>query len=268
MLSPLFVTIGPHGNSRCPALASQNVQASIHRPRALKWSIHASLPRIPVKEAISRITRRHKHPAGSGGATATASHYILNMASRDRLIEMLVSRSVRQGTFTLASGRQSSLYVDARLTTMSPDGLATIGPLALQMMDEAGWKPDSVGGLTLGADPVSYSIAFASALAGSSIRAFTVRKEAKAHGTGRLIEGPFRSGDRVVVIEDVITTGGSALRAIDRVRAAGGIVLGVLAVVDREEGGRESLHAAGHAVVSLARASDLLVKVPLDSSRT
>ena len=108
-----------------------------------------------------------------------------------------------------------------------------------------GWQVAAVGGLTLGADPVSYAIAYASALAGTPLRAFTVRKEAKAHGTGRLIEGPFREGDRVAVIEDVITTGGSALRAAEAIRAAGGVVAGVLALVDREEGGREALQGRG-----------------------
>lgn len=145
---------------------------------------------------------------------------------------------------------------------MSPEGLATIGPLALEQLLGAGLRPDSVGGLTLGADPVSYAIAYASAQAGTPIRAFTVRKEPKTHGTGKLIEGPFRSGDRVVVIEDVITTGGSALRAVSAVRAAGGIVVGVLAVVDREEGGREALSSTGVPVLSLATASEILALVP------
>jgi len=176
---------------------------------------------------------------------------------------MLAERSARRGSFTLASGRQSSVYIDARLTTMSPDGLATIGPLALQHLAEAGLAPDSVGGLTLGADPVSYAVAYASALAGTPIRAFTVRKEAKAHGTGRLIEGPFRAGDKVVVIEDVITTGGSALRAIDAVQKAGATVVGVLTVVDREEGGREAITAAVNVpIVCLARAADIMALVP------
>jgi orotate phosphoribosyltransferase len=192
------------------------------------------------------------------------------MTPHETLYEMLAARSARRGNFTLASGRQSTLYIDCRLTTMSPDGLATIGALALSALDEAGWTPDSVGGLTLGADPVSYSIAYASALAAESthhamIRAFTVRKEAKAHGTGKLIEGPFLATDRVVVIEDVITTGGSALKAVEAVRGAGATVLGVLAVVDREEGGREALNAAGLSVITLARASDLLARMPADA---
>lgn len=146
---------------------------------------------------------------------------------------------------------------------MSPEGLALIGPLALQTIRETGWGVTAVGGLTLGADPVSYAIAYASALAGTPMRAFTVRKEPKAHGTGRTIEGPFAAGDRVAVIEDVITTGRSALRAVESIRAAGGEVAGVLALVDREEGGRETLEAAGLSVVALVRASEIVGRLPL-----
>lgn len=145
---------------------------------------------------------------------------------------------------------------------MSPDGLALIGPMALEAMRDAGWRADAVGGLTLGADPIAYAIAYASTLdaahVGEPVRAFTVRKEAKQHGTGRLVEGPFREGDRVVVIEDVITTGGSALRAVEAIRAAGGDIRGVLALVDREEGGREALERAGLSVRALALASDIV----------
>jgi orotate phosphoribosyltransferase len=185
------------------------------------------------------------------------------MTSHDRLLSILAERSARRGQFTLASGRQSTLYIDARLTTMSPDGLALIGPLALAALREVDWHVQAIGGLTLGADPISYAIAYASAETASPLRAFTVRKEAKAHGTGRLIEGPFHEGDRVAVIEDVITTGGSALRAVDAVRAAGGTVAGVLALVDREEGGRDALVSAGLPVVALARASDIVARLPV-----
>jgi orotate phosphoribosyltransferase len=188
------------------------------------------------------------------------------MPDHDRLLTLLAERSARRGHFTLASGRQSTLYIDARLTTMSPDGLALIGPLGVHALASAGWSVDAVGGLTLGADPVSYAIAYASALAGAPIRAFTVRKEAKAHGTGRLIEGPFREGDRVAVIEDVITTGGSALRAVDAIRAAGGEVVGVLALVDREEGGRQALEGAGLPVLALARAADIVARLAADDT--
>jgi orotate phosphoribosyltransferase len=181
--------------------------------------------------------------------------------ARDRLLALLAERSARRGQFTLASGRYSTLYIDARLTTMSPEGLALIGPLGLAAVRDAGWDVDAVGGLTLGADPIAYAISYASAEAGTPLRAFTVRKEAKAHGTGRLIEGPFRGGDRVAVVEDVITTGGSALRAAEAVRAAGGTVAGVLALVDREEGGREALEAAGLEVRALTRAGEIVERM-------
>jgi len=184
------------------------------------------------------------------------------MSRRDDLINILASRSARRGTFTLASGRQSSLYIDARITTMSPDGLALIGPLGLLAIEGAGWGVDAIGGLTLGADPIACAVSYASASTSRPLRAFTVRKEPKVHGTGKLIEGPFRSGDHVAVIEDTITTGGSARKAIDAVRASGGVVIGVLALVDREEGGRESLEADGVAVVSLVRASDIVSRMP------
>lgn len=183
----------------------------------------------------------------------------------DPLFVLLAERSAKRGRFTLASGRESEFYVDCRLTTMSPEGLVLVGPRGLAAIDDAGWDVDSVGGLTLGADPMSYAIAYASALAGPErrpVRAFTVRKEAKQHGTGKLIEGPFRAGDRVAVIEDVITTGGSARKAIAAVRAAGGEVLGVLALVDREEGGREAIEADGVPVRALARARDILPLLP------
>ncbi len=183
------------------------------------------------------------------------------MDPRTRLLDLLAQRSARRGTFTLASGRQSDLYIDCRLTTMHPEGLSLIGPLGLHALGERGWRPDSVGGLTLGADPVSYAIAYASWLASMPTRAFTVRKEAKTHGTGKLIEGAYLAGDRVVVIEDVITTGGSALKAVEVVRAAGGTVVGVLSVVDREEGGREAIEALGLEVASLALASEIVARM-------
>jgi orotate phosphoribosyltransferase len=180
------------------------------------------------------------------------------MNQRDTLVRLLAERSVRHGRFTLSSGRESSHYVDARLTTMSPEGLAIIGALGLAAIRDRGWPADAVGGLTLGADPVAYAIALASVNAPPLVRAFTVRKEAKQHGTGRLIEGPLREGDRVVVIEDVITTGGSALRAADAVQRFGAQVTGMLAVVDREEGGRAVLEQRGFTVECLVTLSELL----------
>ncbi len=184
------------------------------------------------------------------------------MPHRDDLLRLLATRSARRGTFTLTSGKQSTFYIDARTSTMSPEGLSLIGPLGLAAIEQAGWQADAVGGLTLGADPIACAISYASAATAHPLRAFTVRKEPKTHGTGKLIEGPFRAGDRVAVIEDTITTGGSARRAAEAVRDAGGAVLGVLALVDREEGGREALEAEGYSVVSLTRASEILPLIP------
>ena len=140
---------------------------------------------------------------------------------------------------------------------MSAEGLALISRLGLAAIRGAGWQPRAIGGLTLGADPVAYAIAAASVAAEPVVNAFTVRKEAKSHGTGRRIEGNFEAGAPVVVIEDVITTGGSARQAIDVVQSEGGLVLGVLAVVDREEGGRDALEALGVRVVTLTTAGQL-----------
>jgi orotate phosphoribosyltransferase len=180
------------------------------------------------------------------------------MTGHSALVRLLAERSAKQGQFTLASGKQSTFYIDARLTTMSPEGLSIIGPLGVATIRKTGWNVDAIGGLTLGADPISYAISYASAASDHPLRAFTVRKEAKTHGTGRLIEGPLRSGDRVVIIEDVITTGDSALRAIEAVRNAKASVSGLLALVDREEGGRQAIEKAEVSVVSLVTANEII----------
>ena len=143
---------------------------------------------------------------------------------------------------------------------MSAEGQGLIGQLGLRAVRDAGWRPQAVGGLTMGADPVAYAVAAASFGTDLVVDAFSVRKEAKAHGTGRVIEGCFAEGDAVVIVEDVITTGGSAQRAIAAVESAGGRVLGVLAVVDREEGGRAALQREGREVVALIGAGELGLK--------
>jgi len=174
-----------------------------------------------------------------------------------RLRHLLLKRSVQRGDFVLASGKRSSYYIDCRLATMSAEGLGLIGRLGLAAIGSAGWHPDSIGGLTMGADPVAYAIAAASFGTNAQVDAFSVRKESKDHGRGRLIEGNFQPGQSVVVVEDVITSGGSARRAVSAIEAAGGRVLGVLAVVDREEGGRGILEQEGRQVVTLTTATEL-----------
>lgn len=179
------------------------------------------------------------------------------MKERERLVEMLARRSFRIGDFTLASGVKSRYYVDARTTTMSAEGQALLGPLGLLAFDDAAWRPHAVGGLTMGADPIAYAIAHRSFLDGRPIEAFSVRKEPKGHGSGRQIEGCLETGQDVVVIEDTITTGSSALRACAALETFGANVLGILALVDREEGGRENLEEAGFNVVSLVKLEEL-----------
>jgi orotate phosphoribosyltransferase len=188
------------------------------------------------------------------------------MTEHQKLIALLAQRSVKRGHFTLASGKTSDLYVDARVTSMSAEGLSLIGPAGLRAIRTAGWEAEAVGGMTLGADPIAYAISYTSSLQPPLIQAFTVRKDAKTHGTGRLIEGPFNKGDRVVIVEDVITTGASALRAIDAVTSTGGKVQGVLALVDREDGGRRAIEDKGYKVISLARISEILALIPVSGT--
>jgi orotate phosphoribosyltransferase len=180
------------------------------------------------------------------------------MDNRERLRRLLLERSVRRGDFVLSSGARSSYYVDCRITATSAEGQALIGTLGLELLRTRELRPDVVGGLTMGADPVSYAIAHASWSQGDPVDAFSVRKQPKEHGTARRIEGNFGPGKRALVIEDVITSGGSALQACDAVEAEGGEVLAVLALIDREVGGREAIEARGYPVLTLFRISELL----------
>jgi orotate phosphoribosyltransferase len=179
------------------------------------------------------------------------------MTDDESLRRVLLERSVERGEFVLSSGRRSSYYIDCRRSTMSAEGMVLIGRLGWNAIQRAGWRPASVGGLTMGADPVAYAIAAASFGSKHPVDAFSVRKQAKEHGTGRLIEGNFQSGNAVVIVEDVITTGESARRAIHAIEGEGGTVLGVVAVVDRQEGGRQTLEADGRQVVALTTVSAL-----------
>jgi orotate phosphoribosyltransferase len=181
------------------------------------------------------------------------------MDPRAELVRLLAERSVKFGEFTLSSGKRSDYYLDARLTTMSPEGLRAVGSAGLSALRDGGWEADAVGGLTMGADPVAYAMAFASALVGERLlRAFSVRKDVKTHGTRRRIEGPFRDDDRVVIVEDVITTGASALTAAAAAEHENARVIGVLAVLDREEGGRNAIETQGYPVITLATAREVI----------
>ena len=189
----------------------------------------------------------------------------MSVPDRNHLLRLLLDRSFRTGEFVLASGAHSSYYIDCRTTTTHAEGQYLSGRLGLAMLDTLEARPDAIGGLTMGADPLAYAIAHASWLAEHPVHAFSVRKQAKAHGTGKRVEGCFSAGDRVVVVEDVITSGGSALEACAAVQAEGGEVLAVLALVDREAGGRERIEAEGFPVRAIFGVSELLAATEVPS---
>lgn len=180
------------------------------------------------------------------------------VSERDRLREIIRLKSLRTGDFTLASGKKSSYYLDCRLTTMHPEGALLIARLILQKIRETGIRAEAIGGLTLGADPIVASVAVVSAIEGTPINAFIVRKEAKGHGTQRFIEGfDGPAGTPVIVVDDVCTTGDSILKAADRAEEAGYKVVAAFCVVDREEGGSESIRRR-YPLYSLFTARELL----------
>lgn len=160
---------------------------------------------------------------------------------RARLKQLLREHSLMFGDFTLVSGRKSKFYFDSKKTTLLPEGAYLVAAEVLDMLKSHEIEADAIGGMTLGADPVVCPVAALSHLAGRPLRAFIVRKEAKGHGTGNQIEGNLAPGSRVVIVDDVVTTGGSTLRAIEAAEDAGLHVVAVLCIVDREEGGGEKL---------------------------
>ncbi|MEK7705543.1 MAG: orotate phosphoribosyltransferase [Myxococcota bacterium] len=180
---------------------------------------------------------------------------------RQRLLELLRARSWRRGAVVLSSGKTSSFYIDSKQTTLHAEGAAVVGRLVfsrIQAMRESGVEIRAAGGLTLGADPIAVATAVTSHAAGSPIDAFVIRKEPKEHGTAAWIEGgdALVAGSPVVILEDVVTTGASTLRAVERARAAGLVVTCVIALVDREEGGAEAIRAAGLRFESLLQRHD------------
>lgn len=167
-------------------------------------------------------------------------------ALKERLIEIILERTFQyreEPTFQLVSGQKSHYYFNCKGTMLHPEGMVLIGRIGFERIRNLGVQ--AVGGLTLGADPLAYAISYSSWLAGSPIETFIVRKKAKAHGLRHKIEGNIREGDRVVVVDDVVTTGGSTLQAIEAAREAGLDVVKVMALVDRQEGGRENIEKSG-----------------------
>jgi orotate phosphoribosyltransferase len=165
------------------------------------------------------------------------------MAARSELIEQVSALAVVRGRVVLASGREADYYVDLRRVTLDGVAAPLVGEVMTDLVND--WEFEAVGGLTLGADPVAVAMLHHAARSGRRLDAFVVRKEAKAHGLQRRIEGTEVAGRRVLVVEDTSTTGGSVMTAVDAVREAGGEVVGVAVIVDRGTGARERIEAAG-----------------------
>jgi len=161
---------------------------------------------------------------------------------KERLGEIILERSFKYSDnppFTLASGRQSNFYFNCKPTTLDPEGMNLIGEVIFDMIKDA--PVTAAGGLTLGADPIANALAVISYQLGKPVKAFIVRKDVKDHGTKSAIEGNVKPGEKVVIIDDVITTGGSTITAIEQARKAGLVIDRVITLIDREEGGRENI---------------------------
>jgi orotate phosphoribosyltransferase len=183
----------------------------------------------------------------------------VTVTDRERLVELLRERSFERKRFTLTSGRESDFFIDCKQTVLTAEGHALAGLLMFDALDAL--PPcDAVAGVALGGCPLASAVSLTSFVRGRPLPALYVRKEAKEHGSKRLIEGD-RSlvpGLRVVMLEDVITTGGSTLKAVDKLREAGALVVGVVALVDRLEGGAEAIRAAGLPLVSICTRRDFM----------
>jgi orotate phosphoribosyltransferase len=166
------------------------------------------------------------------------------MNHRAQLADVLRKRSLVRGEFTLASGKKSNYYLDCRLTTLDARGALLTGYCILELLDELRIHPDAIGGLSMGADPVVSAAIVVSAIENRPLPGFLVRKEAKKHGRQKQIEGMENlEGKKVAIVDDVCTTGGSTLEAIDAAERAGAQVVAVISLVDREEGGSAMLRA-------------------------
>ncbi len=182
------------------------------------------------------------------------------MDLRERLFHLLNEKAYRKGKFILTSGKESDFYIDCRPVTLHPEGAYLVGKLLFERLRGSLGKIQGIGGMTLGADPIATAVSLISFIEGNPIHAFLIRKEPKKHGRGLWIEGiqNLPEGTEVAIVEDVVTTGGSTIKAIERAKEEGLKVARVLAIVDRDEGGRESLKNYGYELESLFTRHDFL----------
>ena len=184
------------------------------------------------------------------------------MYNSEDLKTIIRERSLKFGDFILASGKKAKYYLDGKQTTLDARGLTLVGEGILELLLADGALPDAVGGMSIGADPITAAVLTIAGVRGFDLKGFLVRKESKGHGTNKFIEGPVAAGDKVVVVEDVVTTGGSSLLAIERLKAAGIKVEGVIAIVDRMEGGAQAFAERGYSFRSLLTIKDFGIDPP------
>jgi orotate phosphoribosyltransferase len=176
------------------------------------------------------------------------------MYDRQALLDLIKQQALKFGDFTLASGKKASFYLDCRQVTLDAQGAKLIGAGMLELMADN--MPDLVGGMAIGADPITAAILTLAGINNIPLRGVMVRKEPKGHGLGKHVEGPYREGERLVIVEDVVTTGGSSLKATEHCEAVGLKVDRVLAIIDRMEGGREAFAERGYELTTLFTIKD------------
>jgi orotate phosphoribosyltransferase len=178
---------------------------------------------------------------------------------KNHLIELIIEKAFKyseEPIFKLVSGTMSNYYFNCKAVTLHPEGMYLIGNLIFDLINDLNIK--GIGGLTLGADPIAYAIAYTSYLKGKPVEAFIIRKTPKSHGTMQWIEGNIKSGDRVVIIDDVITTGKSTIEAITRAKKTGLEIVKVIALIDRQEGGREAVETSGYKFDSIITKDEVM----------
>jgi orotate phosphoribosyltransferase len=180
------------------------------------------------------------------------------MDERERLLKILKDLSYEEGDFILTSGKRSTFYIDCKETTLNPEGMHLVGKIMYEMTRQIPGI-DAVGGVSIGGDPLVCSVLLAAYAAGDDLRGFFIRKEPKGHGTNRWVEGGknLRPGMNVVILEDVVTTGGSSYKAIEATEREGYKVVGTIAILDRLEGGRETIESKGYLFRSIFSLKDL-----------
>ena len=180
------------------------------------------------------------------------------MYHSSQLRSMILEKSLKFGDFTLASGKKASFYLDCRQITLDSLGAKLIGEGILELLKNDPQMPKAVGGMSIGADPITAAVITVAAYQEIPLKGFMVRKQSKGHGTNQFVEGPIAAGDHVVIVEDVVTTGGSSLDAIEKVEAIGAVVDGVIAIIDRQEGGAEAFRQKGYVLRSLFTIKDFM----------